>query len=196
MPRSQDLVFTAPRSPWDGAVHGMGRTFAKQDHSTGAEREGLSTARVWVSPASWSWDGCFQNFPPPGSSPMPSHPSPVGQGCPRSPLLTGLPHCLGRLLWVPSTNAGMCRDLSQLAPAQEVAPCWLQGPRCALPHCTLGPGAPLSAAAAAAASLPEPRRPGPRRRQSLTPDSRPWAPGGPLGHQTQAGVPAEETSRP
>lgn len=78
-----------------------------------------------------------------------------------------------------------------LASVQVAAPHWLWGQRCVLPHCTLGPGAPLSAAAA---SLPEPHWP--RRRQSLTRGSRPWALGGPLGCRKQAGIPAEETPQP
>lgn len=59
-----------------------------------------------------------------------------------------------------------------------------------LPHCTPGPGAPPSALAA---SLPETYWPQLQRMWSLTPGSRAWAPGQALGHQTQPGIPAEET---
>lgn len=86
-------------------------------------------------------------------------------------------------LWLPPT----CRCEPDVCGLAAVG---LQAQRCALPRCPLGPGAPLSAVAA---SLPELQGPWPQRRWFLTPGSRPWALGGPLGCLSQAGTPAEET---
>lgn len=122
----------------------------------------------------------------------PSHPSP---GLPAHvPLRRRVSHTACDSSYGSHQQMQACARASHgLAPVQAAAPGRLQGQRCALPHCTLGPGAPLSAAAA---SLPEPHWPRPRRRGSLTPGSRPWALGGPLGCRKQAGIPAEETPQP
>lgn len=132
----------------------------------------MNTQRCWVSPAAESWAGHFL---------LALHTS----------LLSAHSAQPAPCRWSPTSK---CRHMPgtspSLAPAQAAAPRQLQGQRRALPHCTLGPGAPLSAVAT---SLPETRWPQPRRRLSRTPGSRPWALGRTLGHWKRAGIPAEET---